>query len=151
MGEETSETGMRLTHAGPFDFVGLHRFPARCHVRVWEGTGRLPVVIATELEDNPGTSITNAAELVASQVWEQLLPHAREGFVWIERYPARRDRSGRIAPDSALDGESLDLVTFALAGGRELEMREDPHPWRRVGRAEVERLVGPLPMRPDEV
>ncbi len=125
--------------------------PARCYLRVWTGRGQLPVVVATEMPDNEGTSITNAAELVAAQVWEQLLPEAREGFVWIERYPAGRDRTGRVAPESALDGESLDLVTFALTGGHRLEMREDPHPWRRITRIDVEAMVGPLPMAPDEV
>ncbi len=75
--------------------------------------------------------------------------------MWIECYPAAC-RGGRAAPDSAFDGESLDVVTFVLgekrAGAQQLEMDRSAHPWRRVTRATVEEMIGrPLPMRPDAV
>lgn len=142
---------MELTHAGMFDFKGSNGFPSRCYVRIWRGRGSLPVVIATELPDNPGQSITNAAEALASQVWARLLPEAREGFVWVERYLAY----GRSYHSSAHDGdieETLDLVTFDIVRGRELTMRESLPPWRRVSRAYVEELIGAsLSMQTDEV
>ncbi len=157
MDDETTDTGMRLVYAGPFDYKGFFGHLARCYIRIWTGRGQLPVVLATELPDNPGTSITNAAELVAAQVWQQLLPdvpEAREGFDWIERYPAR---PGRHAPlHRAMDGETLDLVTFALGekrdGVQQLAMDRSAHPWQRISRADVERMIGgPLPMGLDEV
>ncbi len=42
-------------------------------------------------------------------------------------------------------------VEFRLAGGRKLKMDEADRPWRRVSRADVERMVGLLPMAPGEM
>jgi hypothetical protein len=95
------------TYTGLVDYRGPRGQFSRCHVQVYEGPGgTLPVVIAPELDDNPGTSITHAAEQVASLVWRALLPHAREGFRWIEHYPARQGGYPR--------KEDVDEVTFTL-------------------------------------
>lgn len=60
---------MRCTYDGPFAYRGPLRQPSRCHVQVYEGgAGTLPVVIANELPENEGTSITNAAEQ-ATTAW----------------------------------------------------------------------------------
>jgi hypothetical protein len=45
------------------------------------------VVIATERPDNPGTSVTNAAEELASQVCQRF-DIDPDKLVWIESYPA---------------------------------------------------------------
>ena len=47
-----------------------------CRLRVWQEEGSASIVLFTELEDNPGSSITNAIERVA---WEafNLLETAR--------------------------------------------------------------------------
>jgi hypothetical protein len=47
---------------GPFGPKGV------CNLRVWTAPGRRPVVCLTELEDNPGMSVTNAIEKLAAQV-----------------------------------------------------------------------------------
>lgn len=78
--------------------------------RVWIRPN-LVVVIATELDDNPGPSITNNAEGV----------HANIELVWrdalvIEHYPPR---SGRYSWD-----ETFDLVT--IRDGRPVWHRLDP-------------------------
>src|SRR5690348_15423639 len=78
---------LRRTHDDLFAYKdGIHRIPGRCRIRVYGRQGSLPLVIATELADNPGPSITNAVEALAEQVWRTLLPHAREGFLWVEHY-----------------------------------------------------------------
>jgi hypothetical protein len=139
---------MRLTYAGRFDFEGRGRAPARCSLRIWRSTGQLPVVIATELPDNTGATITQAAGLVATQAWQRLLPDAREGFIWIERSPERP--SPAYLPDDPRYAELLELVEFTPLGQDIMYLRE-PHQRRRLARSAVEQLVGALPMAPDEV
>ena len=84
---------------------------ARCDIAIYEhphGT----VVVMTEPPDNPGMSITNAVEAVATQVV------AREGLdltrtIWLEHYPDRHPPG--MARDRMFD-ESYDLVRFIWAG-----------------------------------
>jgi len=63
------------------------------------------VFVATELRDNPGTSVTNYAEHLATAMRRQygLKP---EDMIWIEHYPEARDRRK----------ESFDLVRFVVEG-----------------------------------
>ena len=68
---------------------------ARCRVRINATT-----VVATELPDNPGMSLTNAANIVAMQVC-QFYEIPLSELVWIEHYPAQ--------PHSE---ESFDRVLF---------------------------------------
>ena len=99
------------------------------------------MVVATELPENGGTSITTMAEELAADVLAGYLPE-RTGevrpFDWIEHYPP--GRGGR--------GESFDLVTFAhyrprqvLRGGRWRMRLEDPSR-RRLTREQAEALAG---------
>lgn len=51
-----------------FRFAGLHGNPAECGIeRIDLPDGRV-VIVATELPDNPGASVTNAVELLALTV-----------------------------------------------------------------------------------
>lgn len=100
--------------------------PTTCRVRVYEWVGRrAPVVIVSELADNPGLSVTNAAEHVWRAVG-RLLETSR--FTLIEHY----------GPDSYAAGgnryqEQFDEVTVDVAG----------HPsWRSLSRDEVRALTG---------
>jgi len=90
-------------------------------------------LIACELRDNPGASVTNAAAQVATQAWRQLLPTAKEGIVFIEAYVDSHHTHS--AP-----GERFAEVTFALDG----DALHSPR-WRHRERADVEALIdGPL-------
>jgi hypothetical protein len=68
-------------------FEGLHGIDGLCHVRSYERPGRLPVVIAGELDDNPGTKIRKAIASVAGAVQRELFGDGRE-FVLVEHRPA---------------------------------------------------------------
>jgi hypothetical protein len=103
--------------------------------------GLPPVVVATELPENEGASITNAAEELAADVLAGYLPE-RAGeerpFVWIEHYPPRP--GGR--------DETFDLVTFEhyrlrqeLRAGRWRMLLGEPV-WRHLAREQVEALIG---------
>lgn len=70
---------------------------AKCRVRVNHST-----VISTELQDNPGMSITNAVEKVAAQVSAYFEIPLSE-LVWIEHYPEEPPHK-----------ESFDLVEFSF-------------------------------------
>lgn len=139
---------MELTTDTVAEYVGYFGKPALAHVRIFEQQGEQPVVIVGELDDNPGTSITNVAESVAQMLHERFFGDGRE-FRYIEFYP-----------DS---GGTYDAVTFAVAAGSERstewiepvvtdefvllngtppsESFGEPK-WRHLGKAAAEALVG---------
>lgn len=96
-----------------------------------------PVVICSELPNNPGGSITNSAEVIAAGVIRSHeLPTP---LVWIEHWP-KENTGGQ---------ETFELVVFS---SYEIEERA-PYlgetrariggaTWRRLDRAKVEVLVG---------
>jgi hypothetical protein len=77
--------------------------PSHCRVRIYlpDDTHDAPVVIYSELPNNPGGSITNSAETIAAGVIRgNELPTP---LVWIEHWP-EESREGE---------ESFDLVVFS--------------------------------------
>ena len=87
-----------------FSYLGFHGSRAKCHLRLCPES----LVIASELPDNPGTSVTNMAEHLATMVCVRfgIDPAALR---WVERYPAF---SPKKRPE-------LDRVSFTLHRGRE--------------------------------
>jgi hypothetical protein len=47
---------------------------SQVQIAVYQARGELPLIIATERDDNPGPSLTNSIEDLASAVWWELLP-----------------------------------------------------------------------------
>jgi len=85
----------------------------------------MTVVIASELQDNPGISVTNVCEELANQFYHSL--GEPEGFLWIEHYPHF---------DSRFD-ERFDIV--------ELDVEDDTlHTpcWQRISKTQVEQIIG---------
>lgn len=116
----------------PFRYWGFLNAPSRCRIRVFEPKERPLVVIATELPDNSGTSITNFAAPLATQIGELLLVPL-EALVWVEHYPERGP-----APQ---ERENFSLVTFTRAPHGLTAPR-----WRSLDRAGVAaRIGGELP------
>ncbi len=111
----------------PFPYAGYFARPAHCRLRVYTHPDRPTVIIATEVPTNPGTSITNRVEHLATLVIRAsgIDP---EGCIWIEHYPA----GPRPLP------ERFAIVEF----GRDQRGRlAKPH-WTHVTRDHVERLIG---------
>lgn len=107
-----------------YRFRGCHGCDARCALELLRTKNRRTVVIATELKDNLGTSITNACEHLAYRVCAEFSINPAE-LVWIEHYgypapwnPERRPRT-------------YDLVTYEiLPAGHDVVFA---HPkWRRM-------------------
>ena len=127
----------------------IHPTPqrGRCRVRIYrpdlteEGSGARDeaVVICTELRDNPGQSVTNAAERIAGEVISfHRLPTP---LVWVEHY----EDGARGTPE---DPHTFDLVTFesyevedlgAYMGEKRQRIGEPS--WQPLDRATVETLI----------
>lgn len=93
---------------------------ARCRIRVSGNT-----VIATELPDNPGMSITNAAASVAMQV-AQYHEIPLSELLWIEHYP-----------EDSREPERFDLVQFTIDNSL-LKLEG----WKRISKGDIERILG---------
>jgi hypothetical protein len=136
------------------DYVHPTPRGGRCRIRIYEEAGELPVVLCTELPDNEGTSITNAAEQIAAEVLANhpgvFDPFGRvslgglsydKPFVWIEHYLD----GARGTPQ---DPATFDLVEFShyeprgvLRAGEWRKEIGQPS-WSALDRATVEALVG---------
>jgi hypothetical protein len=123
----------------------IHPTPrgGRCRIRIFlpEDERDAPVVVCTELPNNPGMSITNAAEQIAAEVIKgHRLPTP---LVWIEHY----EDEARGTPE---DRATFDLVLFSCYVVSEVlragEWREEigAPTWKALDRASVEALVGGL-------
>jgi hypothetical protein len=115
---------------GPLTFRSASGGEGRCYLSVYERKGSLPVVIAYELASNEGPSVTNAAASIATQVWRQLLPDAKEGIIFVEAYRDIPRRAGQ--PSERFAEVLFDLDGNALHSPR----------WRHIERADVEALIG---------
>jgi hypothetical protein len=114
--------------------------PAHCRVRVYlsDDLHDAPVVICSELSNNPGGSITNSAEAIAAGVLRaNELPTP---LVWIEHWPKET---------TDVEEETFDLVVFSsykveerapYLGERRAWIGEPT--WKTLDRASVEALVG---------
>jgi hypothetical protein len=122
----------------PYKDAGGHH--AYCRVRIYlpDDTRDAPVVICSELPNNPGGSITNSAEIVAAGVIRaNELPTP---LVWIEHWPEESTEGG---------AETFDLVVFPSYEVTEMapylgETRVwiGNATWKLLDRAIVEVLVG---------
>lgn len=121
----------------------LHPTPhgGQCRVRIYLPGDELdaPVVICSELPNNPGDSVTDAAQAIAAEVVRG--HRLRTPMVWIEHYPPGARRTGA--------AETFELVSFSdyevdesrsHLGERRLSIGEPD--WKPLDRATVEALVG---------
>ena len=68
-----------------FEYQGFHGCRSCCGLEIIPLADGRTLVIATELADNPGTSVTNVAEHLASFVCERFGIET-EKLVWVEHY-----------------------------------------------------------------
>jgi len=86
-----------------YTYKGYHGCDSKCGLAI---NGN--IVMVTEIEDNEGTSITNMAERLATQIIREFNIRP-EKLIWIEHYPERGSKY-----DPFL--ESFDLVSFEWTG-----------------------------------
>lgn len=94
-----------------------------CGVSIFQASSDIAVVVFTEFQQNPGTSVTNAVDVIASRVRRAFISSVSpENIIWVERYEAA-DRA------QDLQSETFDLVGLSWTGNEYAA----PH-WRPVGR-----------------
>jgi hypothetical protein len=114
--------------------------PAHCRVRIYlpDDMYDAPVVICSELPNNPGGSITDSAEAIAVGVIQA--NELSTPLVWIEHWPKESTEGG---------AETFDLIVFSsykvierapYLGETKTGIGEPT--WKPLDRATVEVLVG---------
>jgi hypothetical protein len=135
-----------VIYDGPWHYRGYHGVRSVCYLRLYQPIAlQSAIAVFTELADNPGTSVTNRIEVLVTLVWEFLQKPADAPIV-IEHYPNRgvynpaRDKWAERQPASKLwqFPESFDIVEFARKPDGSFEKPR----WRRIPRAEAEKLIG---------
>ena len=97
-----------------------------CDIEVHQRSDGKYVFVATELPDNPGTSVTNYAEQLATAMRTQYALKPGD-VIWIEHYPEAKDRRN----------EDFDLVRFL---GMEGDAFRTPV-WTRITEQAVDELI----------
>ena len=119
-----------------YEFKGFGGCRSRCGLEVIRHQSFV-LVIATELEANSGTSVTNMSESLAFAVCQDWGIPARS-LVWVEHYPKRGREFEPYVPE-----ESWDLVQFYL------DLREGRFStprWFRLSEEQLRRLrAGVMP------
>jgi len=101
-----------------YDYLGFGRFPSHCGLEIIQ-KGNKYIVILTELEDNEGTSVTNAIEDIATQIKNTRLANVNANdIIFIEHYEKIFD-----------DKETYDVVT--LSYDEQLKRYFQPR-WNRI-------------------
>lgn len=117
-----------------------------CRVRLFHRGNETPVLVLSELPDNPSTSITNMAEVLVAEAVRHFCP---ERFEWaepaivLEHYPEERDKWGRLGRRATWDRVSFGSWSprKIWLGGRERVSLGEPQ-WRPLPVAEVAALIG---------
>jgi hypothetical protein len=109
-----------------YDYRGFWNCDSRCDIEAHRRTDGKYVFVATELPGNPGTSVTNFAEHLATAMRGQygLKP---DQVIWIEHYPEAKGRRK----------EDFDLVQFLAVEG---EVFRTPV-WTRITEQAVSDLI----------
>lgn len=112
---------------------------ARCRVRIClpDDVRDAPVVICSELPNNPGGSITNSAEVIAAEVIQT--HELRTPQVWIEPWP--KESTGGAERFELVVFSSYEVEERASYLGETRAWIEDAT-WKRLDRTTVEVLVG---------
>jgi hypothetical protein len=126
-------------------FEGYRNFDSHCRMRVYRTTDGTPMIVLTEVDDNPGTSITNRAERAHYLAWRRI--GSPEGGVYcVEHYPGY--------PNPKEDAEHLDWVQFdeapdgspvlvpLVVNGQNVGMKFLNPDWHHLPREEFDRLLG---------
>jgi len=129
---------LRLTADYVHPFESVSGTPSRCRIRVYlpEEERDAPVIVCSELVDNPGIPVTGAAENIAAEV---IVAHRLLAPVWIEYHPQETTVAGV---------ESFELVVFSDYRAREMvgptgSRVEIGEPlWQPLDRHSVEVLLG---------
>lgn len=106
--------------------VPHNRIEGLCGISVFQASPEMAVVVLTEFQQNPGMSVTNAIDVIATKAKRAFLsnvPHAN--IIWVERYEV----GSQAAASTLSTGETFDLVSLSWIDNAYAA----PH-WRPVGK-----------------
>ena len=109
-----------------YNYKGFWNCDSCCDIEVHRRSDGKFVFVVTELPDNPGTSVTNFAEHLATAMRRQYGLRPDE-VIWIEHYPEAKNRRK----------EDFDLVRFI---GMEGDSFRTPV-WTRITEQAVDDLI----------
>ena len=121
---------LEMTMDGVFHYQGIGNNDAKCRLRIYERSGQMTVVVATELPSNCGTSIICMSRQLAEEVWKYL-ERPSHRYIWIEHVP---DESQAGGDDQQ---EAFSFVEFGSSAS-EFGMPR----WTSVCKIKVEELLG---------
>ncbi|HVA90802.1 MAG TPA: hypothetical protein VNL71_13285 [Chloroflexota bacterium] len=124
-----------------FSYQGLHATSGITRLRLFDTEP--PILIVGELADNPGPSVTNAAEYLWPAILKHYLPHRLEHVPpgrFIELYPAleARGRRGKDEYSEVLFAQPTPRVV--IEGGRPRLSYGEPT-WQPMPEHELRRLL----------
>ena len=114
---------MRKESDNQLCYDGYYGCDSHCRLRIFRD-GATVVAIVTEMPDNPGTSVTNAIEILDLKICTECAC-TPSTFMLFESYP---------------DQDDLDLVRFHKVSTNPLEF-SNPY-WKRYTKVHVEGLLG---------
>lgn len=116
---------MAVTQDFIYRFGGFGGYPSRCHIRVLDELDKPLVVICSQMANKPGTSVTNAAEIIAQSIQDYLAQDNLPLAAAIQRY-IKTSKFTKILSDLvARLKESKNLTVFTLESIKlALEYRE---------------------------
>ena len=68
-----------------YNYPGYHRSSSYCKLELYKRSDGMYIAVCTELADNPGTSVTNQCEVLATQIIKQYNLHP-EVLLFVEHY-----------------------------------------------------------------
>ena len=120
----------------------------RCYVQVYEPRGGIPVVIVTEAPNNPGPSVPYVSDIIATQIWHELVPNAREGFRVVQVFldPARcasadLERPKSLVATMMLQAQGKEETLFEVSYTIDRDRLIHPE-YKSTTRVQVEALIG---------
>ncbi len=133
-GHQVERGGRRMpkTHDYRHTYQGLRGAPSPWRIRVYDTGGGQTVVIATAL--GRGTSVPGAVAPLANAIEGSHCADPSRRMLWVEHYRYADTLPGW----GAAPVETFHLVTFTRADDGTLTAPR----WHRLGRADIEALIG---------
>jgi len=123
-------------------FEGANGFAGKTRVRIYNSEA--PLILVSELDDNEGPSVTNAADLLWPALVRTYLPERMEHeppAVFVEHYPAL-SLYGRRGKDDYSQVTFPHATPKVVWEGRSKRLSYGEPRWRHIGEEEVIRLAG---------
>ena len=106
-----------------FDFKGLWEMPSKCGLKITQKGEQYIVVVSELYQDNPGTSITQAVTLLATQICEHYQIPAHE-MTYIEHNPDMNSKLSFYDEEFYLVDFDVEDVVFKNPRYRKLSSNE---------------------------